>query len=117
MKKLILAVAMLLASVGHAEVFSCTFTEPFLKTAYDTSNKTFTTMALSPKGNKVVTVISGVELQSKSANAFSLVAGEVILQTLTLDNQGSDGMSDIAYPYSAKTSADLIGGCFSGELK
>ena len=40
--------------------------------------------------------------------------------TLTLDNQGSDGMSDAVFPYSAvwknKDHGTLHGGCTSNHL-
>ncbi len=115
---------------AYAEVYSCSFTEPFVSFDYDSSKGTLSTctpdmMVEKPNGTveckSVVT--EGVSLRVTAGNAFELVdnAG-VVLYELQLTNQGSDGMSDRVYPFDgiAKSSEymplDYLGGCSSTSL-
>ncbi|MBO9667651.1 MAG: hypothetical protein J7501_12660 [Bdellovibrio sp.] len=64
-------------------------------------------------------VIKNVSFQIKAVGVFELVNKDgKVLQTLTLNNNGSDGMSENIYPYEAKdNSLNIIGGCSSNYQK
>jgi uncharacterized membrane protein len=113
----ILALAALLVSTApaHAGVIACTFTEPFLTIRVDEStqevtfrNETekrefrFPAQQITKDGNYSLVVFG-----AGGNNAWNL--------EYDLDGQGSDGMSDQVYPYSAvltKGVSDLHhGGC------
>lgn len=115
---------------AFAEIYSCSFTEPFVDFDYNSSNGTLSTctpdmMVEKPNGKIECkrAVTEGVSLRVKAGNAFELVdnAG-VVLYELQLTNQGSDGMSDRVYPFDgiAKSSEymplDYLGGCSSTSL-
>ena len=110
--KTLLATAILLASSSsHADIIKCYFTEPFYTTVYSmTQSKLTTTEALTGK----VVYRKNVSFQIKGPGSFELLSlnGQV-LQTLTLDYQGSDGMSDKIYPYTVSAPGIGIGGCTS----
>jgi hypothetical protein len=121
MKKLVLAFCLTLTSMAaHADVIKCSFTEPFLDSIYSMTQST-----LTYKGVDLPTkVYKHVSFQIKSAGVFQLVAKSgKVLQTLTLNNKGSDGMSDIQFPYEVKDNTLLsganggVGGCSSNQLK
>jgi len=109
-----LATALLVCvpSLAQAETIACFFTEPFIKTVFDTRGRSVTiTQMVKPGAEKIrVSVRRGVadlELANRS-RAFR--------QTLVKDGKGSDGMSDTVFPYSATMTlaglrARLHGGC------
>lgn len=120
MKKYVVLFSLLATAAARADIINCSFTEPFVDSSYSMSQSTLTyTNFDSGK-----TVIKNVSFQIKSAGVFELVdkSGKV-LQTLTLNGQGSNGMSDAIYPYDVKdTSMDKnanngLGGCTSNKLK
>lgn len=118
MKKILLASTFLLASVSHADVIKCTFTEPFISTTYSMAQQTLTVAV----AGETSTIIKNVSFQIKGSGSFQLVAKDgSVLQTLTLNNKGSDGMSDINYPYDVKYGNSklhaIYGGCVSNYLK
>ena len=120
MKKLILNSLILMASTGHADVIKCVFTEPFVDTTYSMTQSTLTYQESENK----IRVIKNVSFQIKSAGVFELIAKDgQVLQTLTLNNRGSDGIKDDIYPYEVQDSSMLsnanlgIGGCTSNQLK
>ena len=119
MKKLIITSTLLLASVSQADIIKCTFTEPFIDTVYSTGRSTLTYKDFENK----TTIVKGVSFQIKAAGVFELVKDGKILQTLTLNNQGSNGMSDTVYPYEVKDNSPVMtanggyGGCESNHLK
>jgi len=120
MKKLILNSMILMASTGHADVIKCVFTEPFINTTYSMTQSTLT---YQDSENKIK-ILKNVSFQIKSAGVFELTSKDgKVLQTLTLNNEGSDGMSDAVYPYEVQDSSQLssanrgIGGCTSNQLK
>lgn len=120
MKKTIVATTLLLASISQADIIKCSFTEPFVNTTYSTSKSELTyTGAYMKKFS-----IKNVSFQIKSAGIFELVAKDgKVLQTLTLNNQGSNGMSDTIYPFEVKDNTTILtanlgfGGCTSNHLK
>jgi uncharacterized membrane protein len=74
------------------------------------------TLATSNMGEKPE-VIKNVSFQIKGPGKFELVGKDgKVLQELTLNQNGSDGMSEIVYPYEAKA-GPLFGGCSSNYLK
>lgn len=122
MKKVILTSALVLASFSaQADIIKCVFTEPFINSSYSMTQSTLTYTGTEASQNKV---IKNVSFQIRSAGVFQLVSKEgKVLQTLVLNRKGSDGMSNVVYPYSVKDSEmksganSGIGGCTSNKLK
>lgn len=110
----------LLGLSAKADVINCSFTEPFIRTQYSMSQNSLTTKF---DGDDAVSVIKGVSFQIKGPGLFELMdSNKKVLMELILDNKGSDGMSDIIYPYTVKYfsaggDAILWGGCESNFLK
>lgn len=121
MKNLIVLFFALSASVAQADIITCTFTEPFVTTTYSMTQSSLTYKdAMTGK----VKFYKNVSFQIKAAGQFELVAVDgKVLQTLTLNNQGSDGMSENIFPYSVKDNSKFmtanlgLGGCSSNHLK
>jgi hypothetical protein len=120
MKKTILTAILLLASVSQADIIRCSFTEPFIDTTYSTSKSELTYEGSDLKKFS----IKNVSFQIKSAGVFELVSKQgKVLQTLTLNHQGSNGMSDTIFPFEVKDSHPIMtanggfGGCTSNHLK
>ena len=77
---------------------------------------------LTPLGK--TSVEKNVSFQIKAAGTFELMSSDgKVLQTLTVTNKGSDGMSEIIFPYEVKDSGlrmmanSGLGGCVSNSLK
>lgn len=113
------AALMLFANVSHADIIKCAFTEPFITTTYSTTQST---LKIENIGESTK-VVKNVSFQIKGPGSFELVDSKGhVLQKLTLNNNGSDGMSDNVYPYEVQdlTMAGAnngIGGCSSNYLK
>lgn len=117
------------AAPASADVVSCVFTEPFFNLEIDTVKKTLKKTepdwnSKSPRS--ITTVLSrNVKINRLPSKKISVVAevpryqviadGKPVL-VLWLSYQGSDGMSDFAYPYEVSYD-DHIGGCESDKLK
>lgn len=95
MKKLVLA-AFLISSIGHADVIECDFTEPFIITSYDILQKTLTRKDVS---EAQPTVIKNVTLVVTKTGVIELSQNGKVLQTLTLNGEGSNGMGEHKYLY------------------
>ena len=117
MKKILFVFALTSLSyhLALAENIKCIFTEPFVTTEYQVAQNKLSLLG-SAKNSKL---IEGVSRQVLSPTKFQLVnqAG-IILQILSLTQNGSDGMSDRVYPYEAEdfsiqNGSSLFGGCFS----
>ncbi len=111
MKTFLVFLTLLSSSLAHADIIKCYFTEPFYTTVYSmTQSKLTTTESLTGK----IVYRKNVSFQIKGPGTFELLSlnGQV-LQTLTLDYQGSDGMSDKVYPYTVNAPGIGIGGCTS----
>jgi|GEM_PF-1444431 len=115
------AVLCVLSSVVKADVFHCTFTEPFVTVTYSMAQQTLT---FDEAGQPLKKVLNGVSFQIQSAGKFALVNSQKqTVMTLNLSNQGSDGMSDDVYPFETTWSksedgkAQQFGGCESNLLK
>jgi len=109
-----------LSSISKADVIKCNFTEPFINTTYSMAQQT---LKIESAGEPTRT-IKNVSFQIKGPGLFELQdKNKKVLQSLTLNNNGSDGMSDKVYPFEV-TFAELknmansgLGGCESNFLK
>jgi uncharacterized membrane protein len=113
--KLLLAAmtaAFLVPALARAEVIKCVYTEPFVNTVFDPRRKTVTSTRMGeekPLSFRVsVRAIKGSLELTNRRHAFR--------QTMVKDGKGSDGMSDLAFPYSATLTQKglphrLHGGC------
>lgn len=120
LSKITAAVLALSALSAQADIITCTYTEPFYTTVYSMAQQSMTIKNYE-NGTKV---IKNVSFQIMGPNKFEIRSkGGTVLQELTLDNQGSDGMSNREYPYSVKWNQisnganNGIGGCTSNFLK
>lgn len=110
--------ALIFASAGHAEIIKCVFTEPFVTTVYNMHQSTLTYKGFDSRP----TINKGVSFVIRSAGVFELVKDGQVYQTLTLNNKGSDGMSNTVYPYEVKDAGldkmanNGFGGCSSSQL-
>lgn len=115
------AALMLFANVSHADIIKCSFTEPFISSTYSTTQSTLT--YIDHGDIEAKRVIKNVSFQIKGPGAFELVDSKgTVLQKLTLNNNGSDGMSENVYPYEVQDlgmygANNGIGGCSSNYLK
>ncbi len=111
------------------DILFCTFTEPFIDISfeaetglityvsvdsYDEVNKTFTPKELAKNG-KLIPVTgpdeSAADFYPVEGSQFELKDdNDDLILSLTLDFQGSDGMSDTIYPFTAKY-LSIYGGC------
>lgn len=133
MSKLIFALILTLAPAAFAETLNCSFTEPFFNLKYDSKTQILKRSEPDNNGKEVTRVVARnvrvVPLSNVKTNEltsftrFALIGqnGAVHLR-LTLNYQGSNGMSDTIYPYNAeipnmRTSANNgVGGCASSTL-
>lgn len=117
MKQLLLALAITAPITASADIIKCVFTEPFVSSTYSMSQSSLTYVDFEGKTE----VIKSVSFQIREAGVFELVKDGKVIQTLKLNNQGSDGMSDMIYPYDVKdntaTTGNGYGGCESNYLK
>jgi uncharacterized membrane protein len=119
MKCSVIASVILFSSFAFADTITCSFTEPFVSSVYDmkTSKLTYTDI------NGTNTEFCDVSFQIKGAALFELTdKNGTVLQSLNLNYNGSDGMSDSIYPYdvhdnSGQLPANYAGGCESDNLK
>lgn len=122
MKKTLLALALFTSVFGfqqaHADIIVCKFTEPFVKVTYSMAQMSLT---IEPAGEES-TVMRGVSFQILGDNKFELLAKDnSVLAKLELSGEGSDGMSDIVYPFDVKgfffSNLPQVGGCESNKLR
>jgi uncharacterized membrane protein len=120
MKNLFLIFGLSMATVANAETFTCEFTEPFVTLTYSTGTEALTKKDDATGQVQVLKKVSFLILASGEYSLRNAAGNEVV--RLKLDGQGSDGMSDMVYPYSASTNLisganNGIGGCSSVALK
>jgi len=108
----------------HVEILTCHLTEPFITYKFNPVKKTLTQSYYGGDGPTTQTLSENAffqsmqeedkdgELQSKY-RVVDQKTGKVFIN-LTLDNNGSDGMSEYDYPYSAKIGPHH-GGCESSS--
>ena len=120
MKMLAFIPMFLVSAAAHADVIKCFFTEPFVNSTYDTKKAK---LVFKDSADRI-TIYPNATFEIKGPADFEIRAKDgTVLQTLKLDNQGSDGMSDFVYPYSVKDDSGLTGspsgygGCESNHLK
>jgi len=111
-----LAATLLCPASSSASVIICSFTEPFIRTFYDTVHQTLTIVP-DVDGSKDVQRSIVVTQISKSVLELHNDKGEIV-QRLEHSFQGSDGMSDKLYPYAVQWTPrdpnmpeELSGGC------
>lgn len=114
----ILAVG-LSAGAAQAGELHCSFTEPFFTIDYDSA--TGKVIYLSPNevddDGKLLprTMAENAKIVREEASGeheiFYLKAGEETLLTLKLTGRGSDGMSDMMFPFEATGMGPHAGGC------
>jgi uncharacterized membrane protein len=96
MKKLLLCLA-LFSSGTQADIIKCTFTEPFFTSTYSMTQSSLTYLNSEGKTK----VLKNISFQIKARGVFDLVnRNGRIIQRLNLNYKGSDGMSDIIFPYA-----------------
>lgn len=136
MKNIMIALIVAFAPAAFAETLDCSFTEPFFNLEYnsrtqvlkrtepDWNNNAGKTVTRVVARNVRVVPLSNVKTNElTSFTRFALIGrdGKVHLR-LTLNYQGSNGMSDTIYPYDAvipgsRSSANNgVGGCASSSL-
>lgn len=120
MQRLLVLAAILMAGVSaKAETFVCSFTEPFYTLTYDTSTQI---LQIKDDAEGTIKYEKDISFTVLDAGKFELrrPMGSTLV-TLTLNFQGSDGMSNQVFPYEATTVAigganNGIGGCTSSAL-
>ena len=116
MKNLILSAVLALPALSQADVLTCTFTEPFITTTYSMVQQKLSWVDNVTGRTKVV---RNVSFQIKGPGQFELMdENRNVLQTMILNFNGSDGMSDRVFPYEVRwRTKSLSGGCESNFLK
>ena len=113
------------AGGAQAATLHCSFTEPFFSIDYDSS--TGKVVYLSPDefdddGKPVPKTMAENAKLVREENPgehqiFYLKAGEKTLLTLKLTGQGSDGMSDMMFPFEATSMGPHAGGCETNKAQ
>ena len=100
----------------HAETITCTFTEPFIQTVYDSGREVL--RIHYDAGGKADEVVRGVTFHIVKAGVFEARDGKkAVVQRYELTSKGSDGMSERVFPFDAFWPArDLRGGCTASGL-
>ena len=108
--------SLLLCDIATAAVIKCSFTEPFMATAYDTS---LNRMTVTYDVEKRQTIHDRVSMRQISPGTFEFRnASGQLLQRVKRSCRGSDGMSYRKYPYEAELIIEkLHGGCTSTGRK
>ena len=116
LQRLLVLGALMSPSAAWADVIVCSYTEPFIRTLYDTSLKTMTVVHDVQPRREILNRISMREIRP-GVFEFRSAAGRTV-QVIERNCRGSDGMSERVYPYAAQWIArKLHGGCASNRLK
>lgn len=101
------------SAATHADIITCFQEEPFIKVTYNTDEGTSKTEAL---GEDPV-VHRGLKFVIKGNDRFEIrnANGDVI-QILILNYEGSEGVSDLKYPFDGGQGINGPIGCESSEL-
>lgn len=110
---LFLVVCGSISSVAHASTLKCVFENPFVEVNYSTNTREITINSAQ--------TISNVSLHTTGKNQFALLSQQhQVLVKLQLTNAGSDGHTNMIYPYSAEAHIDAenkgLGACESDSL-
>lgn len=117
------------ATTYPKDVLSCQFTEPFFSITYDSATgevvytgvenydeatSQFVPVILATSGSLMPVLPAGETVDSFysiQGSQFELLANDgSLIMKLTLDMNGTDGMSDTIYPFSAEYNG-FFGGC------
>jgi hypothetical protein len=93
------------ASFAQAKFYNCTLTEPFINLYISTQNKTVTIDSGDRDLNQMVPIKS-----IKEKGKLLKINDDIII---SLAEEGSDGMSDLNYPYQIQYQKLIFGGCTS----
>lgn len=112
------AFALLAAALSPAakaeEMLTCYFTEPFLTTKIESDM----VREESPEGGKLFLVaVKTLNTDGSTTVEYKGLRSESHTINLRRDRQGSHGMSDRIFPYSAVRDGNLFGGCESESEK
>jgi uncharacterized membrane protein len=112
MKALFFITALIVSTAAQADIIKCSFTEPFVEIQYSMTQSSLTVTS----ADEPTYVVKNVSLQILGAGYFELWnAQKNTVVQLSLDFNGSDGMSDYTYPYTAQWNG-YWGGCTSNFL-
>lgn len=106
-----------LAPAARAETLRCVFTDPFHRTSYDFATRTLTVIGPDPD---LPVVRRRLTLARRAPGQVTLLDGRgLVVQQIALTWRGSDGMSDLVYPYEVRWQREgtvLVGACTSDAL-
>lgn len=119
MRFTLLLVSLLATSVSFADVISCTFTEPFVSTIYNSTDNSLTILNPFPDARLGKSLVEKpVSLRLDDAGVIEIFSRNgQLLQRMTINGKGSDGMSDKVYLIDVEwrtplsSSGKLFGGC------
>jgi len=93
----LLALSLLAPSSLRAETITCTYTEPFVNTVYQTGGRSLTlTRAVEKEAHRF-----RVSARVRAGHIELVNRPQALRQTMVRDGKGSDGMSDTVFPWSA----------------
>ena len=99
-------------AVARAETLTCTYTEPFVNTVYQTGSRRLTlTRAVEKEVHRF-----HVSARVRDGHIELVNRPQALRQTMVRDGKGSDGMSDTVFPWSStlawkRLPYRLHGGC------
>lgn len=127
--KMFALITAFLSLSAQADVVSCSFTEPFFSLEINTETGTMTKTEpnFEEGGEGVITTEISDQIKIKKLNSkkvsqlvevprYLVTSGKQKIMVLELDYQGSNGMSDHAFPYSTRYEGNY-GGCESDIVK
>ncbi len=112
------------AAAPKTTSINCVFTEPFFSLDFDLKKRevSLTEPDWKHDAGKTVTkvIAKGIRVRTDMSDPFVpsytvLTSTGKVFAVLTLDVQGSDGMSDVISPFSIKY-AKMFGGCSSNRI-
>jgi hypothetical protein len=104
--------AILFTGAAKADIFRCSFSNPFTTVTYSMVQQKLTIWGPSiPKRE-----VNGVTFQVRSAVKFELSKAGTVLVRLELNRTGSDGETAFDYPYEGVWNGNT-GGCESNFLR
>lgn len=107
------ALALAFGASAHAEKITCTFTEPFITTVIDAGKNSVTETWEKKNAYRLV---KKSEKRGEVTITYSR-GKEIHTLSYKRDWKGSDGMSDLVYPFSAIRDKNLYGGCQTEKEK
>lgn len=128
MKKMILAATILMSSLANAQatkVLECGFTEPFF--TLNINLETREIQRIDPDWNNggggtvTTTIATNINLKPDFSDPllpqYKVIGQDgALIANITMDMQGSDGMSDITFPFTIIFDG-MYGGCSSDKIK